>query len=78
MLLGRGNKNDYVLQNQQIIWKDLGATLAGLELNPLHCPRQRTETLQGPMLPFPGHSRAGSGLCPPVNPSAGGCSGQDP
>ena len=72
MLLGRGNKNDYVSQSQQIIWKALGAKSAGLALNPPHCPRQRTETLQGPMLPFPGHSGAGSGLCPPGKPQRRG------
>lgn len=76
MLFGRGNKNDYVLQTQQIIWKDLGAPSAGLELNPLHCPGQSRETLQGPMMPFPGHSGAGSGVCPLADPNAGGGSGQ--
>lgn len=34
MLLGRGNKNDDVPQNQQIIWRHLRATSARLELNP--------------------------------------------
>lgn len=73
MLLSRGNKNDYVLQNQQIIWKDLGATSAGLALKP---PLPRTaqgsarERCRARCCPSPW-------LCPPVNPSAGGCSGHD-
>lgn len=38
MLLGRSNKNDYGSQTQQIIWKGLGPTSAGLEPNFPHFP----------------------------------------
>lgn len=56
MLLGRSNKNDYGSQTQQIIWKGLGATSAGLELNSSQFPRAPLPGVSPRYTPAPGHA----------------------